>query len=450
MKRSFFLLSLLLVLTTVVLTACPAAPQGAVETVQSIATTAAPAVEEAATAVAGAAEGGDACQECTDPKGCVTLAQADPIRLAWMFVVSGPDTSLGTDTRNGVEIAAEDRPTIAGHQVELVGEDELCSAEGGQAAGTKVSSDPKVVAAIGTNCSSAARAAIPLMCAAAIPMVSPSNTAPDLTAADRPPEYWCYMRTAHNDQVQGAAMAEFAVEQGFTKAATIHDGSLYADQLQQVFAGKFQELGGTILAQEATDPTETNMGPLLTRIAATEPEFIYLPIFTAAGGQVASQAKQSQALADVQLAGADGIFSQDFLRAAGDGAEGFYWSSPDFSAFGSGYQDFLAKHQAKYGQAPLAPFHAHAYDAYNLIANAVEQVAVQCGDGSTVIGRQALADAMLGTSGMTGLTGTITCNATGDCADPKIAVYEAQSTDPDNWSPGAADDSNPKKIWPTE
>lgn len=447
MKRSFFLLSLLLVAATVVLTACPPAPQGAVATVESVATAAAPVVQEAATAVSEAV--GGAC-ECTDPVGCVTLAEADPIRVAWLFVVEGPDASLGTDTRRGVEIAAEDRPTIAGHQVEVIGENEGCNAEGGQAAGTKISSDPSVVAAIGTNCSSAARAAIPLMCAAGIPMVSPSNTAPDLTAEDRPAEYWCYMRTAHNDLVQGAAMAEFATEQGYANAATIHDGSLYADQLQQVFSEKFQELGGTIVAQEATDPTETNMGPLLTSIAAAGPDFIYFPIFIAAGGQIASQAKQNQTLADVQLAGADGIFSPDFLRAAGDGAAGMYWSSPDFAAFGGGYQGFLAKHQAKYGENVLAPFHAHAYDAYNLIADAVEQVAVQCDDGSTMIGRQALTDAMLATSGMTGLTGNITCSATGDCADPKIAVYQAQSTDPDTWNPGAADDSNPKKVWPTQ
>jgi branched-chain amino acid transport system substrate-binding protein len=55
---------------------------------------------------------------------------------------------------------------------------------------------------------------------------------------------------------------------------------------------------------------------------------------------------------------------------------------------------------------------------------------------------------MIGTKDMQGLTGTITCNETGDCADPKIAVYEGVSADPATWNPGAAEDSNPKKIWP--
>ncbi|MFZ2489757.1 MAG: branched-chain amino acid ABC transporter substrate-binding protein [Anaerolineae bacterium] len=462
MKKSYFVLTLVLVAATLVLAACPSgvtqdtvATVAAVATqaapaVNSIATQAAPVVEQAATAVSGAVDAANTamCTACTDPKGCVTLKAGDPLNIAWLFVVEGADASLGTDTKRGAEIAQSDRPEVAGHKVELIGENEGCNAEGGQAAGTKIASNPNVVAAIGTNCSSAARAAIPLLYAAGIPMVSPSNTAPDLTADDRPVEYSWYMRTAHNDKVQGAAMAQYAVEKGFKTAATIHDGSLYADKLQQVFAEKFKELGGTVAAQEATDPNETNMGPMLTRIAAVKPDFIYLPIFIAAGGQITSQAKQNADLAKVQLAGADGIFSPDFLKAAGDASLGFLWSSPDFSAFGSGYQDFLKKHQEKYGEAVLAPFHAHSYDAYNLIANAIEKVAVNCGDGSTVIARTALRDAMIGTQNMTGLTGNLTCTATGDCADPKIAVYEAVSADAATWNPGAAADSNPKKIWP--
>jgi branched-chain amino acid transport system substrate-binding protein len=432
MKKSLFLLLAVLVISAMVLAACPAATPTPAPAADAPAASADPAI----------------CMACNDPAGCVTLAANDPLLMAWMFVVSGPDGSLGTDTKRGAEIAQSDRPTVAGRTVELIGEDEGCNAEGGQAAGTKIASNSRIVAAIGTNCSSAARAAIPLLFNTGIPMVSPSNTAPDLTAADRPAEYAFYMRTAHNDTIQGAAMAKYAYETGYRNAATIHDGSLYADKLQQVFADEFRRLGGTVVAQEATDPNETNMGPMLTRIAAANPDFIYLPIFIAAGGQIASQAKQNPDLVNVQLAGADGIFSPDFLSAAGAAAEGFLWSSPDFSAFGAGYADFLTKHREKFGEAPLAPFHAHAYDAYNLAANAIDQVAVTCSNGNVVIPRTALRDAMLGTSGLTGLTGTLTCTATGDCADPNIAVYQGMSADVASWNPGASEDSNPKKIWP--
>ncbi|HSJ59131.1 MAG TPA: branched-chain amino acid ABC transporter substrate-binding protein [Anaerolineae bacterium] len=386
--------------------------------------------------------------ECEDEWGCVTVEAGDPVRIAYMFVISGADESLGTDTARGVEMAAEDKGQLLGHDIEIIGEDSMCSAEGGQTAATKVAADTEIVGVIGTNCSSAARAAIPIICGAHIAMISPSNTAPDLTDPARPADYDCYLRTAHNDLVQGAAAADFAFEYlGVTKAATIHDGSIYADQLQQVMADRFLELGGEIVAQEATEPTATEMGSMLSRIAATAPEFIYYPIFIAAGGHITSQARQTPGLEDIPLMGADGIFSPDFLDAAGDAALGFYWSSPDFGAFGSGYQDFLTKHQAKYGEPPIAPFHAHAYDAASLIFNAVEQVAVQDGD-VLHIGRKALRDTLFGTSGFSGLTGSLTCNEFGDCADPKIAVYEANSADSATWNPGSGADCNPCKVWP--
>jgi branched-chain amino acid transport system substrate-binding protein len=151
---------------------------------------------------------------------------------------------------------------------------------------------------------------------------------------------------------------------------------------------------------------------------------------------------------NVQLAGADGIFSPDFLKAAGDAALGMVWSSPDFSAFGGGYADFLVKYKAKSGSAPLAPFHAHAYDGANIILNAIEKVAIKNADGSLLIPRKAVHDAMAATKNFTGITGNLTCTPTGDCADPKIAVYQCMSADAATWNPGAAADSNPKKIWP--
>ena len=59
-----------------------------------------------------------------------------------------------------------------------------------------------------------------------------------------------------------------------------------------------------------------------------------------------------------------------------------------------------------------------------MIFDAVESVAQKDGEGNTLIGRQALRDALYATSGMEGITGNISCNALGDCADPKIAVNQ--------------------------
>jgi branched-chain amino acid transport system substrate-binding protein len=376
---------------------------------------------------------------CTDAIGCVTIGPTDPIHIAYALVISGADETLGVDSRNGIEVAIALKGKVLGHDVQLTGEDEGCSAEGGQSAGTKLAADPTIIAVIGTSCSSAARVAVPLLSQAGFTIVSPSNTAPDLTLALNANNYPGYLRTAHSDLVQGKAAARFAYEfLGVTKAATIHDGSLYAEKLQEVFALNFEEMGGTITAREAVDPLGTDFKSALTSIAATSPEIIYLPIFVKAGSLITRQAKEVPGLENTYLMGADGMFSPDVTEGAGEAVEGLFVSSPDLSAFAGEYTTvFLPKYNELFGTGPISIFHAHAHDAAMLIFAAIEKVAVQDGDGTLHIGRQALRDAMYATKDFNGLTGVLTCSPTGDCANPVIAVYKYH-----------VGQYPPERIWP--
>lgn len=129
MKKSAFFVIAVLMIAAFVLAACPAAtpaPATGGDTAATEATTG----DTASTGGDTASTGGDtaASCECTDPVGCVTVGADDPVRVGWMMVVSGADATLGLDFKYGVEIAADDRGTIADHAIELVGEDDLCSA----------------------------------------------------------------------------------------------------------------------------------------------------------------------------------------------------------------------------------------------------------------------------------------------------------------------------------
>jgi branched-chain amino acid transport system substrate-binding protein len=361
--------------------------------------------------------------ECKDPLGCVDIAPGQPIHIAYMLVVSGENASLGIDEKRGVEIAIDDRGgKLLDHPIQLTGEDTGCSAEGGQTAAQKVAADKTIVGIVGTTCSSEARAAAPILDKAGLVMISPSNTAPDLT--DPAKHLPVYLRTAHNDKVQGRVAAEFAFNQLKVKtAATIHDGSIYADQLQQIFAQEFKKLGGTVTAQEAVQKGDTDMRPVLTKIAAGKPEIIYYPIFMPEGGYITQQARQVSGLENTKLMSADGLFSTDFLKVGKD-VVGVYLSSPDFTAFPAAYKDFVGKYQKKYGEKPISVYHAHAYDAAAMLFAAIEKVAVKDPDGTLHIPRKALRDALYATKDFKGLTGNLTCDQYGDCADPHIGVYQ--------------------------
>jgi branched-chain amino acid transport system substrate-binding protein len=361
-------------------------------------------------------------------KGVVKIKKGAPVHIAYWLVVSGPNTSLGADVVRGIEIAIEDfGGKVMGHTIKLSGQDSGCNPEGGQAAATKLASDPTIVAAIGSNCSSEAKPGVPILWKAGIPTVSPSNTAPYLTDPHRGEAYSMYLRTCHNDTVQGAVAAEFAKNVLKVKsAATIHDGSVYAEQLAQVFAATFKKMGGKITAMEAVGPGDTDMRPVLTSIATGKPGLIYFPIFIAEGGHITRQAREVSGLENTKLMGADGIFSPDFLKAAGEAAVGMFHTSPDFSAFPAEYKRFLKTHQKKYGIKPEAPFHAHGYDATMMILKAINKIGVVGSDGSLTIDRWELRDALYATKNLKGMTGTLNCDAYGDCADPRIAVYKTE------------------------
>lgn len=374
--------------------------------------------------------GGDGAAECPPEEefGCVEYAEGEPIRLATLLVISGPDAALGLDSQHGVEIAVEDHGEVLGHEVELVHEDDGCSAEGGTTGARRLASDDTIVAVIGTSCSSAGEPASQILSEEGVVLMSPSNTAPSLTDPETRQPF--YFRTAHNDKVQGAAMAQFAAEElGAEKAATIHDGSPYAEQLQQVFADTFeQEFDGTITTQEAVGPDDDDFRPVLTSIASGDPDLIYYPVFIGAGGLITAQAREVRGLEDtVNLAGADGLLSPDFIDAAGTkNAEGVYLSGPDLEFSGSFYEEeFLPAYEEKFGSEPTAAFHAHAYDATQMVLKAIEEAAIE-GDGRIIIPRTALRDALDGMS-HEGIIGQLECNENGDCnpgATISVSVVE--------------------------
>jgi len=79
-----------------------------------------------------------------------------------------------------------------------------------------------------------------------------------------------------------------------------------------------------------------------------------------------------------------------------------------------------------------------------MIFAAIEKVGKKDAQGNLYIGRNALRDALFATKNFKGMTGNLTCSEFGDCADPVIAVYISNSSDPAKWNPGV----EPKKIYP--
>ncbi|TDD11439.1 hypothetical protein E1218_35760, partial [Kribbella turkmenica] len=164
---------------------------------------------------------------------------------------------------------------------------------------------------------------------------------------------------------------------------------------------------------------DTDMRPVLTEVAASQPDVVFFPIFQPEADFIVRQAKGFPQLADTKkLFGADGLLSDTFVVIAQ--TEGMYFSGPA-TPQGTAYQEFVGKYEKKFGEKPIQAFHAHSYDAANMIFAAIEKVAVR-EDGKLHIDRQKLIEAMYATKDYQGLTGMLSCDEFGDCAAAKIDI----------------------------
>jgi branched-chain amino acid transport system substrate-binding protein len=179
------------------------------------------------------------------------------------------------------------------------------------------------------------------------------------------------------------------------------------------------------------------MKPVLTSIATGSPEIIYFPIFEPEGPLVASQAREVPGLEETVLMGADGLFADTMPEATGSAAVGMYLSGPYVDVNNEDYQAFLAQWESQIGGVPPSGFHAHAYDATNILLNGIEAVATQDADGTLHIPRQALRDWIYGLEGYAGLTGNLTCDENGDCATGEaLGVFQLSQAEVDGaWPP---------------
>jgi branched-chain amino acid transport system substrate-binding protein len=383
----------------------------------------------------------------TDDLGVIRIAKGAPVQIGAYWVLSGADTALGLDEKRGVEIAFKDvGGKVLGHPLKLNAEDDGCNAEGGQTAATKLAANPQTAIVLGPACSSAATPGAPILWQQGVVDICTACTAPALTAPARKPEYAGFARTVFSDSEQGKADATYV--HNVLKAqsvVTIHDGSPYAQQLQQVMADNFKQLGGKVLSQEAIAPTDVDMHPLLTRIASEKPDLIYFPVFTAAAAQILRQAKETPGLENTKLMGGGSLLSADFIEAAGPSVVGFIIGYPDVSpdAMGKNYPKFVEQYKKDYGEAPISGYHANAYDGAMLAIKAIEKVGKTDKDGNLYIGRKALRDAVFDIK-FEGISGPIACDPYGECSQFKPSVLEFTSADPKTFGIG----KNPKKIWP--
>lgn len=356
---------------------------------------------------------------CTSPYMLEEANAADTIKIGVAGAHSGELASYGLPTYNAVQLVVDDynaKGGLLGKQIEIIAQDDQCKPEIATNAATRLISDG-VVLVIGHICSGAAQAAMPLYNEAKIITVSPSVTAPSVTASGENPYFF---RTIADDTASAIAGAKFLLEDlKLTKVAILHDnseyGKGYADQAKAYIEANGN--GAEIVLYEAVTPGATDYSSAIRKVRQNGAQILMW------GGYYPEASKMlSNILSldiDLPLIGPDGLKDMGFIELAGDDAEGTYAAGPSDTSANPLSKEFVAKHEAKFGATPGA-FFDNGVAATIVALNAIEKA------GSTDTDKimEALRSNEIETP-----VGGIIFDAKGDAMGVKMSVYQITDGD---------------------
>ena len=389
--------------------------------------------------------------ESSDPcagSRCTSVASGEPIYLG--SLLSDADTQ-GIDALTSTKLAIDYLDgrfdgiggRLLGHPISLIAENDDCSPEGGRLGAERLLEEEKLLGVVGTTCSSSSLdEADALMTARKTLLVSPSNSAPSLTDAERHQRY--YFRTALNDLLQGEVVAEFAYSKiGRRRASVMFSPTAYSSQLGEAFANRFKLRGGAV-ASSSDIESGGGLAAAVRAAGSSKADVIFVPVQMSAKpscANVVKAIKRSPALRSARIIVSEACQDRTFLQTLGGEANGVFASGPDAGDTASNlfYQsEYLPAFKRSAGAPPAGVFDTNAFDAVNLIFGAIRQAADRQPGGGLVIDREKLRSALLNVKGYSGLSGTLDCSTTGDCAQGgRTAIYEAP-----NW-PVSRPDAEP-------
>ena len=336
------------------------------------------------------------------------------VKIGSASPLTGPQAHIGIDIRNGVQLAVEDANAagveIGGAKVkfELVSEDDEANPTKAATVAQKLV-DAKVAAVVGHFNSGASIPASKVYADGGVPQISPSSTNPDYTLKG----FKTTFRVVAHDGQQGPTLAKFAVERLKAKnIAVIDDSTAYGQGLADNFEATVKAAGANVIAREHTTDKDSDFKAILTKIKGKKPDLI---MFGGIDPQAGPMVKQMAQLGiKAKYIGGDGMQTPNFIKLAGNSAEGVMASMPGLPKEQMpGGKSFMEKYKAKFN-AEVELFAPMGYDAVMVFIDAMKRA------GST---DPAKFLPEVGKTKLDGVIGPIAFDDKGDLVNGPITIY---------------------------
>jgi branched-chain amino acid transport system substrate-binding protein len=318
----------------------------------------------------------------------------DTIKIGVASPFTGDYAQFGDYTKDGVELAVEEINNaggVLGKPIEIVYGDDKGDSKEAVSVAQKFASDKNIVGIVGHFFSGATLAAGPIYQQNEIPTIAVASTNPDVADIG---DY--VYRINVGDNYQGSQLAQLLKDTGYNKATVIYDNSDYGKGVSDVFTNSFTELGGEVLLNESyIGGQDKDFSLILTKVKNSDTEVIVLISYYTEASLIIQQARNLGI--DAPFYASDSLYTDDFLKLAGDAANGvhvvcyFHESDPSEAA-----QEFVKKFEAKYNKK-VDSWSPYAYDAMYVMADAINRAGTTDGP--------AVRDAIAATEGLQGATG---------------------------------------------
>jgi len=299
-----------------------------------------------------------------------------PIKVGGNLELSGDTAMFGQAAQNAINLAFDQQNAkggVLGRTLTLVAADNKSNAGDSTSAVTKLVTQDKVVAVIGSMTSSVTLAAVPVVTDNKIPMISPSGTNAKVTIDPatglvRP---WIF-RACFIDPFQGQVGANFALKnlKAKTSAVIIDQKSDYSKGLADAFVTNFKKGNGTITGTEQyVGGSDKDFRSILTNIKAEKPDMVWLPGYYQEVGLIVKQARELGMT--MPFMGGDGWDDPQLFNIGGNDALNNTFYVDHVATDDPAMATFVKDYKAKYNSEPNA-MAALGYDAANLLVKAID------------------------------------------------------------------------------
>jgi branched-chain amino acid transport system substrate-binding protein len=348
--------------------------------------------------------------------------------------LTGPNSATGLGIQYGVQIAVDDanaKNLVPGVTFKVKALDDKAQPATGQTNATALVQESDVIAAVGPLNSGVAQSMQQVFQNAKMVEISPSNTNPALTqgkdwaTGTKTRPFSVYFRTATTDANQGNFAADYAVNTLKKKNAfVVDDKQTYGAGLAGIFQGKFKSLGGKIAGTDHVNTGDTDFSALVTKIKNSHADMVYY------GGQYDESelvTKQLKAAGvHIPLMGGDGMYSDTYIKTAGQAAEGDLATSVGVPVDTlPAAKTFIDTYKSKGYPGDYGTYGGYSYDAATAIMKAVKTVMDANGGKLPSDARAKLVDAVQKTD-FDGIAGHVAFDQYGDTTNKQLTVYQVK------------------------